>query len=309
MAREVTIAAVQLPQAAAAENATTRITRNLATACAWLEKAGQRQADIACLGEIFNVLGVELTPQNTTQLVENACAGTIERLSPLARRYTMYLIAPILALLDGKIRNVALLFDRTGAVIGQYLKVHCIENERHLGVVPGAAWPTFELDFGKIGIQICHDNSFPESARCLTLNGAEIIFWPHVMSGWGGEFMDLLLRSPAIHNGIYHVPVCFGCDVQQAWRPGMLIGRSSIIAPDGLILADAGRYPGIALTRVDLDQPRLATGFTRNGDFVWKIDMRNDRRPETYQPIVAPWTPIPPIPADAANPPLKSKAP
>ena len=129
--------------------------------------------------------------------------------------------------------------------------------ERDLGIVPGESWPVFELDFGRIGVQICHDNSFPESARCLTLNGAEIIFWPHVMSGWGGEFMDILLRSPAIHNGIYHVPVCFGNQPGTAWRPGMLIGRSSIIGPDGTICADAGRYPGIAMAWIDLDAPRV----------------------------------------------------
>jgi predicted amidohydrolase len=198
----------------------------------------------------------------------------------------MHVIAPIAGLMDGKVRNLALILDRQGNCVGSYAKVHCTEDERSLGVIPGDTWPTFDLDLGRIGVQICHDNSFPESARCLALNGADIIFWPHVMGGWGGEFMDVLLRSPAIHNGVYHVPACFGCEPRRAWRPGMLIGRSSIIGPDGTIIADAGRHTGMALARVDLDAPRIAADFTRKGDYVWRVDMLNDRRPDTYTPIV-----------------------
>jgi predicted amidohydrolase len=192
---------------------------------------------------------------------------------------------PAAVLLDGTPRNAALLLNRSGALDGVFCKVHCTEMERALGIVPGGEWATFPLDFGRVGIQICHDNSFPESARCLALGGAEIVFWAHTMSGWGDEFMDVLARAPAIHNGIYHVPVCFGVASGAAWRPGMLIGRSSIIAPDGMILADAGREVGIALARVDLDAPRIAHDFTRSGEHVWRDDMLRDRRPDTYSPI------------------------
>jgi predicted amidohydrolase len=168
-------------------------------------------------------------------------------------------------------------------------------------VVPGDSWPVFKLAGARVGIQICHDTSFPESARCLTMNGAEVIFWPHVMSGWGGEFMDILLRAPAIHNGVHFVPVCYGCPPEKSWMPGMLLGRSSIIAPDATIVADAGRHPGIALATIDLAAPRVAQCFTRDGDWVWKIDMLNDRRPDTYAPLTRPVTPQPPVRAAQAQ--------
>jgi predicted amidohydrolase len=212
----------------------------------------------------------------------------------------MAIIAPILGVLDGTLRNAALVLDRSGTEIGYYSKVHCTEKERALGIVPGDSWPTFTVAGARIGIQICHDNSFPESARCLTLNGAEIVFWPHVMSGWGDHFMDVLSRSPAIHNGVHHVPVCFGCPQWAAWRPGMLIGRSSIIGPDSTIIADAGRHPGIAIAQIDLGEPRIAHSFTRDGDYIWKIDMLNDRRPKTYGPITHPIERQPPAAPNAA---------
>ena len=302
MTREVTIAAVQLSNAPRGESNAEKRESNFRAAEAWLSVAGERGADIACVGETFNVLGQTLTPTNTRAEVAGAVEETIARLGAVARRRQMYVIAPILGVFDDVVRNIALVLDRQGRVVGHYLKVHCIENEKALGVVPGDEWPTFDLDFGRVGVQVCHDNSFPESARCLALNGAEIIFWPHVMGGWGGEFMDVLLRAPAIHNGVYHVPVCFGCEYDRAWRPGMLIARSSIIGPDATIIADAGRHVGIALARVDLDLPRIAADFTRSGDWVWRTDMRNDRRPETYTPITRPWAAIAPVAAETFTP-------
>ncbi len=288
MKRPLTLAAVQLPSSAPGKSNAARQRANFALAETWLHDAGRRGADIACIGETFNVLGAKLTRRNVPPLVRRALADTTRRFAPIARRHKMAIIAPILAVVDGIVRNVAVVFDPKGRVVGHYCKVHCIENEKAYGVVPGDTWPVFELCGAKVGIQICHDTSFPESARCLTMNGAEIIFWPHVMSGWGGEFMDILLRAPAIHNGVHFAPVCFGCPPEKSWMPGMLLGRSSIIAPDAMILADAGHHPGIALATIDLAAPRIAQCFTRMGDWVWKIDMANDRRPDTYAPLIRP---------------------
>lgn len=299
MTREVTIAAVQLPALRKGTADVEKVAESFHLAEYWIDQAGQRGADIASVGEIFNIIGLDPTRENLPLQVADAVEQTLARLGAIARRHNLYVIAPIVGLIDNVPRNVALLLDRDGKHIGSYLKVHCIENERNLGIEPGDTWPVFELDFGTIGIQICHDNSFPESARCLTLNGAEVIFWPHVMGGWGGEFIDILLRAPAIHNGVYHVPVCYGSTSDRAWRPGMMIGRSSIIAPDATIVADAGRYVGMALARIDLDRPRIATDFTRSGDYVWSIDMRNDRRPDTYAPLVRAHTSLDPVPADS----------
>ena len=301
MAREVRIAAVQLSNTPCGETRVDRTDSNFRAAKTWLERAGESGADIACLGETFNVLGLTVSGKIQEDDVRSATDRTLTILGRVARRYHMYVVAPILGLIDGVIRNAALVLDRDGHYLGHYAKVHCTEGERASGVVPGEAWPTFNLDFGCVGVQICHDNSFPESARCLMLSGAEIIFWPHVMGGWGGEFMDILLRSPAIHNGIHHVPVCFGCDLSHAWRPGMLIGRSSVIGPDGTILADAGRHVGMALADVDLDDPRIAADFTRQGDYVWRIDMLNDRRPKTYTPIVQPRSRTAPVVVDGTQ--------
>jgi predicted amidohydrolase len=285
VSREVTIAAVQLPASPVGNDYAQIRESNFRAAEYWLNLAGERGADIGCVGETINILGASLTPDNFRAALDGVYEEALERLGAIARRHQMVVIAPVAALIESVPRNVALILNRQGALEGCYAKVHCTENERRLGIVPGDDWPVFSLDFGKIGVQICHDASFPESARCLALNGAEIVFWPHTMSGWGDDFMDILLRGPAVYNGITHVPVCFGVDPGKAWRPGMLIGHSSIIAPDGVVTADAGRQVGMALATVDLDQLRIAHDFTRSGEHIWRNDMRADRRPETYGPL------------------------
>ena len=285
MSREVTIAAVQLLAAPTGTTQAEIRASHFSAAEYWLDQAGTRGADIACLGETFNIVGMNLTPETLPAAIDGVLDQALDRFGAIARRHHMNVIAPIAALIDGTPRNVALILNCSGDLVGTYCKVHCTENERASGIVPGSEWPVFALDFGRVGVQICHDNSFPESARCLALNGAEIIFWPHTMSGWGDVFMDVLTRAPAIHNAIHHVPVCYGVEPGLAWRPGMLIGHSGIVAPDGIIVADAGRQIGIALARIDLDAPRIAHDFTRSGESVWREDMLQDRRPETYTPI------------------------
>ncbi|MFZ9682984.1 MAG: carbon-nitrogen hydrolase family protein [Cephaloticoccus sp.] len=297
MKRPFTLAAVQLPSAAPGRTPAARQRANFDHAVTWLTEAGRRGADLAGVGEIFNAVGIDLHHTNVPRLVRDAEAEMFRRLAPIARQFRMGIIAPLLALEAGRVRNVAVVLDEKGQEVGRYRKVHCIEHEKEFGVVPGDEWPVFTVKGARVGVQICHDNSFPESARCLALNGAEIVYWPHLMSGWGGEFMDILMRAPAIHNGVHHVPVSYGCPEDRSWMPGMMLGRSSIIAPDAVILADAGRHPGIALTTIDLASPRIAEMFTRPGDWVWGIDMRNDRRPETYAPFTRQHQRLKPVPA------------
>ena len=286
--RTVKIAAVQLPGYRDGETNAEKHASNIRIAEEWLKKAGQRGADIACVGEICNSIGQQITLANFRHELQGSAETFKEVLGAVAKEYHMYVIAPVFGIFDGVFRNAAMLLDRNGDYIDSYFKVHPTRGEMANGVVAGGNWPTFNLDFGTIGIQICHDASFVESSRCLALNGAEIIFSPHVMHGWGGEYMNILFRAPAIYNGVYFVPVSYGCPPGTAWRPGMMVGYSSVVGPDGLILVNAGRYPGIAMTEIDLDQPRILHDFTYDGEREYKSDMLNDRRPDTYTAITRP---------------------
>jgi predicted amidohydrolase len=294
--RWVKIASAQLSAVPVGENDLDKKEFNFQKAVEMLSEAGAMGADIVALGEFFNVHGCSLKKDNFLDMVSGDLKRVSEQIGAIAKQFHMYIIAPVYAIIDGSFRNVALVYDRSGYEIGRYFKVHCTEEERSMGVIPGGEWPVFQLDFGAIGIILCHDNSFPESARCLAVKGAEIIFWPHVMSGWGDVFMDILMRAPAVHNGIHFVPVCYGSEPGVAWQPGtMPIGRSSIIAPDAVVIADAGRYKGIAAASIDLNQPRIAHMWTRPGEYVYRLDMLRERRPDTYGCLLHPTPEIAPL--------------
>jgi len=140
--------------------------RNLETACSLLEAAGTRRADIAFLPELFTGLKVSSTvPGPETRTI-----------GALARKHGMYVVAPFYVQQDGHLFNSSVLLDRGGEVLGQYRKVHLWPWEAPVfGVTPGSELPVFALDFGVLGLCICHDHQFPETARALALKGSEVI--------------------------------------------------------------------------------------------------------------------------------------
>lgn len=137
MTRELTIAAVQLPDLretfAADEPNASRRAANLAAAETWLVKAGERGATIACLGESFTTNGLQLTAAHFRQEIERGLDEIAARFGAIARRYRMHVIAPVWAVVDDLPRNIAVVFGRDGRYVGGYRKVHCTESERDLG--------------------------------------------------------------------------------------------------------------------------------------------------------------------------------
>src|SRR5690606_28136658 len=146
---------------------------------------------------------------------------TVTLACTLARQYKMHIVLPVVATVEGVLRNVALMIDRHGAIVGRYLKVHPTRREMSKGIVPGDDFPVFDLEFGRVGVCICHDLSFPESTRVLGLRGAEIIVWPTWWSGWGEELCYAVIQSRAIDNGVWLVTSSFGTPAHRAWKPGM----------------------------------------------------------------------------------------
>ena len=283
MSRPVTIAAIQLPLKPKGESSAECKASRIAAIDEWLHKAGEAGADLACLGEICNA------PKEARDRLEDAYIGETTRLvCEIARRYRMHVVLPLLALVEGTQRNVALVIDDVGEIVGQYLKVHPTRNEMQRGTVAGDDFPVFDLALGRVGVCICHDLSFPESTRTLALRGAEIVVWPTLWSGWGEELCYAVIKSRAIDNGLWLVTSSFGTDEDRAWRPGMILGRSGVIGPDGQVLSSAGRYSGLSLATVDLDRPRLAHSFSRPDENDYWTSVLADRRPDAYGPITNP---------------------
>jgi predicted amidohydrolase len=194
-----------------------------------LKEAGVLKPDIVCFTEMCTKCGVS-KEVSYIGLAETVPEGpTCHILSEYAREYGMYVLAGIIEKRGRYIFNTAVLFDRKGKFIGQYDKTHLTFGELVKGLSCGEGYPVFDLDFGRIGIQICYDEWFPEVTRYYAHKGVEILFLPVI----GGK--PITWRTRALDNGFYFVSASKG-------PPSMIIDSSgailSEIHDDGIAYAD-----------------------------------------------------------------------
>lgn len=238
-----------------------------------VEQAGKAGADIVCLGESITVIS---TDKKYVDVAESVPGPTSELLGQAARKYKLYVVAGIYEREGSLVYNTALLIGRDGKIAGRYRKTHLPETEISGGITPANDYPVFQTDFGIIGVQICYDNFFPEVARTLALNGAEIIFTPIYGDARQECYdWDLVARARAIDNGVYFVA--------STYTPTR---RSLIVDPGGQILADTKGREGIVMADIDLDQRTFERWLSVSGFGEWKNLFPKERRRETYTPLV-----------------------
>jgi predicted amidohydrolase len=138
-------------------------------------------------------------------------------------------------------------------------------------------------------MMICHDMSFPESARCLMLNGARLILWPSNWSGWGEQISYTMIASRAIDNSVYLAFASRGQDPRRVdWLSGTM-SRSAVFDPEGRIVCQkVDRLPGVVSCTIDLSRRRVAPDFTEGPDDVFLDCILRERRPDAYGPLTRP---------------------
>jgi predicted amidohydrolase len=172
------------------------------------------------------------------------------------------------------------LIDRSGALVAQYRKIHLFDvnltnGEQHhesRRIAPGNEIVTAEIDGITFGLTICYDVRFPELYRLLALRGAQILLVPAGFTlHTGRDHWEILLRARAIENLCYVLaPAQIGSHPPNQH----CFGRSMIIDPWGLVLAQAPDIPGVTLADIDLEainQVRM------------QIPSLENRRPDAYR--------------------------
>jgi predicted amidohydrolase len=276
--RRVRIATVQPP--AAGNGVSARDVSNRAVG--YLEEAASSGADIICLPEYVNCLGV--SPADIGPYITTHAHGLRMQIKDIAARFGCHILLPLLLEESGVRYNRTEIVDRTGVTIGRFDKVHIPQTEYAAFQVKASDdWPVFDCDFGRIGVMTCYDGCFVEAARILAIRGAEIIFWPSLQRGYTESELELQTRAHALFNRTVIVRSSYGTDVDQPWQPGTIVGFSCICSAEATILASLGKRTGWTSAVVDLAYP--ATGPSMFGGPVG--DCRTihfaDRRPETYE--------------------------
>ncbi|MGH7598601.1 MAG: carbon-nitrogen hydrolase family protein, partial [bacterium] len=246
--------------------------------------AGERVSDLVLFGEYAN-LSHRMWSSNKKEYIADPIPGELTRaVARYARKYKMNVALPLFGTYRGALSSWVVLLNRHGQMIGCYQKSHPTKPEQSIGIKAGNDLSVYELDFGKVGIMTCMDIEYPEVAQILMLRGAEILLFPHVQGSWGEVDWEIRYRARAVDTGLYMVSACYGYPAGQ-WMPGMMIGRSSIVGRDGLILADIGRSIGVLTLEVDLDQKRV-TPFFFNEKYDRTLAVTASRRPEIYGDLV-----------------------
>ena len=198
----------------------------------FIDQAGSENADIVCLPEGITLVG---TQKSYLEASEGIPGPSTKYLGELAKKHQMYIVAGILEKEGAVLYNTSVLIGRSGELVGKYRKVSLPREEIEGGVTPGTDFPVFDTDFGKIGMMICWDVSFPEPARMLSLKGAEIIFMPI----WGGNLT--LSKARAIENQVYLVSSTYNMKTGVFDRTGELVVEGTTDNPLAIIDVDLNK--------------------------------------------------------------------
>jgi N-carbamoylputrescine amidase len=252
-----------------------------------IEEAAAKGVQVLCLQELFN--GPYFCAEQQTrwyEMVERIPEGpTIRLMQETARKHGIVMVVPIYEeQITGVYYNSAAVIDADGRYLGKYRKHHIPH------VAPGfwekfyfrpgnLGYPVFDTAAGKIGVYICYDRHFPEGARILGLNGAEIVLNPSATVAGLSEYLWKLEQpAHAVANG-YFVGAINRVGVEAPWNIGEFYGQSYFCDPRGRFVAEASRdKTELVVADLDLD-------LIKEVRDTWQF--YRDRRPETYSAITA----------------------
>lgn len=232
------------------------------------------EADFVVLPELATTGYLFASRDEVRRLAESIPGPTVDALQTWAARRNSHLVLGLAERADDRCYNSAVLIGPEG-VIGIYRKMHLFHEEKQLFHPGDLGFPIFEIGGVKIGILICFDHFFPEAARTVALQGAQVIAHPSnlVLPGLG----QLTTRVRALENRVFWVLANrVGAETRGATRL-TFTGRSQIVAPDGTILREASpEAEEVGIVEIDPQQACDKHVTALN-------DLFADRRPAWYR--------------------------
>lgn len=258
--------------------------RNVEKAARLAFVAAESGANIICFPELCNTVypAWEDNPEHF-QLAEPIDGKAVTRMREVARETGTVIIYPLFErTAEGEYFNTAAVLGAKGELLGKYRKSSVPtsrlfpDGSEVFYFKPGdTPYPVFDTPFGvRIGVIICYDRNLPEPARCIGLNGADVMFVPVATIAVVRSRWEVLLRAHAIMN-IFYVAAVNKVGSEDGGAPGAhYMGNSLIINPEGEIIA-RGSEQEEKIVLSDLDLELLRAQRAR-----WRY--YEDRRPELY---------------------------
>ena len=252
----------------------------------YIDQAGKAGCQMLCFQEIFN--GPYFCPSQDKKwygMAEAIPDGHTTRLmQEYAKRYNMVIVVPIYEEhMKGVYYNTAAVIDADGKYLGKYRKNHIPQVsgfwEKFFFKPGNMGYPVFKTAYGNVGVYICYDRHFPEGARALGINGADIVFNPSAtVAGVSQYLWELEQPAHAAANG-YFVGAINRVGKEAPWNIGEFYGSSYFVNPKGKIVAQASKdQDELVMADLNFDEIREIRD-------TWQF--YRDRRPETYNDLTA----------------------
>jgi predicted amidohydrolase len=239
--------------------------RALKDAEALVRGAAAKGARLICLPEHWLLSKVLKTTDDGDDPI-------LQRFTKLAEELDAYInLGAYYESRDGRTHLTSLTVSPRGSVLSRQDKVHLYRREKRIAN-EGSGFRLVTVDGAKVGVLVCHDVVFPESARTLTLMGAELLVVPSFIAAGGTEPWLVYLRARALEN---RVPVV----APNVYHPPKALGRSCVID----LVYDKKEYVMGLLERVAQDK---RTSVVVDLDLASKRGLRRERlrelRPSVY---------------------------
>lgn len=231
-----------------------------------LEKAALQKTDLVLFPELC--LTGYFIQDMKEDMAEPIDGPSIRYMQQLCRELDVYTVFSWAELgEDGNIYNSACLISNQGTMVGHYRKVHLYDREKEI-FLPGDTFKVFETDLGRIGIMICFDLDFPESARALALQGADVILVPTNNFRPYARYQETYMKSRSMEN---EVPMAI-CNRTGREQSLIYFGESAVYDAHGqqLLKLDEGERTETVATPIHTERDR-------------NLSYQQNRLPQAYQ--------------------------
>jgi predicted amidohydrolase len=262
---------------------------NQAKGEAFCRRAKAQGADLALFPEMWNI-GYTFfkpgQPEERERWLAQAVgleSAFVAHFRALAQELNMAIALTYLEGWAGRPRNTVTVIDRRGQLALIYAKVHTCEFDVEAALTPGEAFPVAALDTAqgevKIGCMICFDREFPESARLLMLQGAEIILTPNACTMEANRLAQF--RTRAFENMVGLALANYAAPQNNGHSIALdAVAYGDDEATRDLLIVEAGEQEGVFLAEFDLERLRAYRAHEAWGNAY--------RRPRCYAGLTAP---------------------
>lgn len=230
---------------------------NIQKARNMIAEAAEQGSQLIVLPEMFNC---PYQSELFSEYAETYPAGpTIDMLAECAAKHKIILVGGSIPEHDetGKIYNTSFIFDEQGKLIGRHRKTHLFDVDIKDGTVfqesktlaAGDSRTIVNTSLGKIGVAICYDIRFPEMARAMVLEGAQVLVYPAAFGPvTGPAHWELLLRARAVDNQVFIIGAAPALNAAAEYKA---YGHSLVVDPWARVLAMAGKEETVITTKID----------------------------------------------------------